>query len=63
MPGSSPVTRWELESPGSVCEAPGNSAEDRAQLNRRPSMEPPLPAHPNTGLPVTLARASEWLPG
>lgn len=26
-------------------------------------MEPPLPAHPNTSLPITLARASEWLPG
>ena len=31
--------------------------------DRRPSMEPPLPAHPNPGLLFTLARASEWPPG
>lgn len=63
MPSSRPVTRWELEVPGSVCEAPGSSAEDRTQLNRMPSMEPPLPTCPNPGLPFTLARASERLPG
>lgn len=63
MPGSSPVTRWELDIPGSVCEAPSISAEDRTQLNKRPSVEPQLPAHPNPGLPFTLVRASEWPPG
>lgn len=63
MPGSSPVTCWEFEIPGSVCEAPGMSAKDKTCLNRRSSTEPQLPAHPNPGLPFTLARASERLPG
>lgn len=40
MPGSSAVTCWELVIPGSVCEAPGMSAEDKIRLNGRPSMEP-----------------------
>lgn len=56
MPGSSPVTCWELEIPGSVCEAPGMSAEDKTWLNRRPSIGTPIASPPQSWPPLHLGQ-------
>lgn len=50
MPGSRPVTLWELEVPGSVCGDPDTSTEENV-VKQELLYGAPITTNPTSGLP------------